>query len=254
MPHPLRVPGSSLREGDTWLDEAASRYVARVHRLGPGGALLLFDPDRGQEADAVVVSVEARRVRCSVGPPRPGSRLGVLPVHLVQCLGKGEKPDGVVRDATVLGARGVLLVESSRSVPKLRERADARRGRWREVAVQAARQSGRGDIPELRGPLPFAEALGAIDATIARRLVLSPDAELPLLAALEGVEVDAPGALLIGPEGGLSVDELARAEAAGFLRVSLGTLVLRTETAATAALGAWLAWREAAKLRGPSTR
>jgi 16S rRNA (uracil1498-N3)-methyltransferase len=129
---------------------------------------------------------------------------------------------------------------------RLAERAAGRRQRWREVAVQAARQSGRGDVPSIDGPLSLAAAVEGTAAEV--RVVLAPDAREPLLDLVSSAASDALVAVLIGPEGGLGASELALADAHGFRRARLGPLVLRTEIAATAVLGALLARHDVRRL------
>ena len=134
-----------------------------------------------------------------------------------------------------------MLVETNRSVVHLdEERRESRKKRWRTVAVEAARQCGRGDLPEIRGPSALGVALGLV-TDVALRLQLSPTAQQTLAEVMR--ERRAPGsvALLIGPEGGFDSDEEAAAIAAGFVAVRLGPFVLRTETAAVAALAVVLA-------------
>jgi 16S rRNA (uracil1498-N3)-methyltransferase len=105
--------------------------------------------------------------------------------------------------------------------------------------VEAARQCGRGDIPAIAAPASFEEALREV-STPALRLCLDPAARRPFGAALSATP-RAAVAFAVGPEGGLSDEELAAAEQAGFARVALGPLVLRTETVCAAVLGALLA-------------
>jgi 16S rRNA (uracil1498-N3)-methyltransferase len=108
------------------------------------------------------------------------------------------------------------------------------------VAIESARQSGRGDVPELVGPLALDEAIRAHAPGDALKLCLVPDATTSMARALGGWNPSRRIVLLVGPEGGLSFDEIASANQAGFVPTSLGPLVLRTELAATAALGALL--------------
>ena len=149
---------------------------------------------------------------------------------MIQGIGKGDKLDTVVRDATELGATRIVPAICERSVA----RPDAARAaRWRRVAVEAARQCGRGDVPQILAPLAFAEALH--EARGEAKICLDPRADRPLSAALSAAE----GVVFaVGPEGGLSDRELALAEEAGFARVSLGPWILRTETVCAAVLGA----------------
>lgn len=235
----VRVFVPELGAGERLLDEAASRYLVRVHRLGAGAGFIAFDPDAALEAEGEIVEVRGRRALCRLGEPGPAGNTPAYEVTLLQGLGKGDRFDRVVRDATALGARAVVAVATERSVVDLGDRAAARRERWRTIAVEAARQSGRGDVPRIAGPLSLDEALG--NAGDALGLVLDPEAGASLAARLRDWSPERPLALLIGPEGGLSPDELARAQGAGFRAARFGDFVLRTETAATAVLGAVVA-------------
>jgi 16S rRNA (uracil1498-N3)-methyltransferase len=238
----LRVAVEQLVEGERELEAGAAHYVTRVHRLATGDAFVAFDPDARLEADATVLAVGRRDVRCRLGVPRPARLLGMRGVTLVVCATKGDKLDDVIRAATALGASAVSIVESGRSVPELGGGAEKRFTRFRAIAVDAARQSGRGDLPDLFGPAPLAAALAGLDAANALKLCLDPFATPSFGAALAG-QNERPLSLLVGPEGGFTEDELALAEGAGFVRVRLGELVLRAELAAVAALAAVVAHR-----------
>jgi 16S rRNA (uracil1498-N3)-methyltransferase len=158
-------------------------------------------------------------------------------VVLIQGIGKGDKLDAIVRDATELGATGIVPAIGERSVA----RPDAARGaRWRRIAVEAARQCGRGDAPAIAMPVSFTDAVRAAGAVEALRLCLDPAAHQSLGSALAALAAQAV-TFAVGPEGGLTAAELAAAEAFGFTRVTLGPLVLRTETVCAAVLGALLA-------------
>ena len=241
MARVVRVAVHPLLPGDAVLDVPASRYLVKVHRFEPGAEFLVFDPEARSEADAVLLEARIEGARCRIGMPREAARVARHDTGLIQCLGKGDKIDQVIRDATALGVSRLVIATSERAVVRISEEGPHRLERWRRIAIDGARQSGRGDLPELAGPVELAAALER--ATSALKLCLDPRAELGLYRALErGTEAD-PVDLLIGPEGGLSADELMMAERAGFVRVTLGPFTLRTETAATAVLGAVLARR-----------
>lgn len=229
----LRVPYSPLVPGDIALPEDESHYVSRVRRLQAGDAIVLFDTVARTEADASITRVDKKRVHVTVGELRPASLLGALPVTLLQAIGKGDKPERVIREATTLGVKAIVIVETDRSVPRGAKRGE----RWKSVALDAARQSGRGDVPDISSAESLAHALEGV--TTSFRFVLAPDSDRSLSRALDGWKAE-PLTLAIGPEGGFSAEELAVAIQNGFHRVRFGTLVLRTETAATAALGAIL--------------
>jgi 16S rRNA (uracil1498-N3)-methyltransferase len=245
MSRPLRVFVPALSEGKLELSGESAHYALRVHRVTSGDALVLFDPSARTEADAIVIGTSRDRVRCEVGALRAG-KVASLGGRLVQCVGKGDKVDEVIRAVTALGVAAITLAESERTVVKLkdRERADSRLERWRGVALDAARQCGRGDLPEITGPLALAEAL-AREPEGALKICLQPRAAArygELLTARRGAS---PVTLLVGPEGGFSDAELSLAERSGFLLASFGEFELRTELAGVAALGALLALQPA---------
>ena len=229
MTRVVRVAVEALTRGVRELSGPAAHYLTVVHRLEPGAAFVAFDPESGLEADSRVVRVERRTLLCELEEPRLAARRGALDVTLLQGVGKGDKLEDVVRTATALGARAVCFVAAERSVARpSAERAT----RLKSAAIEAARQSGRGDIPRIVLPEPLEQVLAAWRGAGANKLCLEPGAEKPL-----GARLAEPAALLIGPEGGLSPRELELADAAGFERVSLGPLTLRTELAAAVALG-----------------
>jgi 16S rRNA (uracil1498-N3)-methyltransferase len=228
----LRVPCTELAEGPRDLPAEASRYVARVHRKTVGDTLVLVDGATELEADARIVALEDGRVHVLLGPPRPSRQVARRAIVLVQALAKGDKLDAIVRDATELGVTRIVPVETARTVVKLGARGHERVERWRRIAREAARQSLRGDEPVIDPPTELDAAL-ALAADV--KIVLAPTAAQPLGALLRR---SGSLALLVGPEGGLDPDELARAAAHGWEGASFGPFVLRTETVAAAVLGA----------------
>jgi 16S rRNA (uracil1498-N3)-methyltransferase len=233
----IRVWASRLHTGPFTLDSEAGHYLTRVHRLPLGADVELFDPDLGQVARATLVSApkSGEGVEVLVTELEPAVER-ILPLTLLTCLGKGDKPEQALREATVLGARRVILVESARVQGWVQGSGGERElQRQRKVMLDAARQSGRVSIPEVLGPRPLLECLPSVSG---RKLVLSlsPHAA-PLLVQLEGWDAREELALLVGPEGGLTAEEERELEAVGFLAASLGPLVLRAETAVTVALG-----------------
>ncbi len=232
----IRIPHAGLAIGAFELDASASRYAARVRRVQPGDAVLLFDPEAALEAEAVVEEARGKRgeVRVVVSAVRAARLRPARAVTVIQCVGKADKLDQVVRDATELGATAVLPAWSERCVAERSSKASlARLGR---VAVEAARQCLRGDVPRIEAPRRLPEVLADTHSDI--RMVLDPVASRPFRAAFEGATAAASVAFVVGPEGGLSSREVLECADAGFGPVRLGGLVLRTETAATAAPGA----------------
>jgi 16S rRNA (uracil1498-N3)-methyltransferase len=238
----LRVPIEALAPGERELPKEAAAYVARVHRLGEGDRFTAFDPEAAIEAEALVVEVGAagRKVRVAIEEVWPARLVARRSVTLVQSVGKGDKVDAIVRDATELGATRIAPVLAEHGVVRPDDAA-ARAQRWRRIAIEAARQCGRGDAPRIDAPAPLLEAVRAIAANASRGDLLAclvPGAPTVLGDALRVLSPAASVTLVIGPEGGLSADEIAACEALGFARFGLGPLVLRTETVCAAVLGA----------------
>lgn len=232
----LRVPVARVEAGASILDEDASRYVARVHRKQAGDRVVLFDPDRALEADAEIKAIDRGSVSLLVGEVRPASLRPSRRVTLLQATCKGEKFDGIVRDATELGASRVVPVLVERSVGRPSE---GRAARWRKIAIEAARQCGRGDAPAISSPMDLAEAvqLYASGEGVAG-FCLDPSSEARLGPFLLGLALDVEVAFVVGPEGGLAPSEIEACVSAGLSRVSLGALTLRAETVCAAVLGA----------------
>jgi 16S rRNA (uracil1498-N3)-methyltransferase len=230
------VPG--LAEGERALERDIARHL-RVLRLGAGEAFVAFDPAAHSEADAKVLRVEGDRIVVSVGTLRPGRLVMSVPIAWIQGLAKADKCDAIVRDATELGATRFTAAFCARGVVRLdAARAEARRSRWERIAEQAARQCGRADPPEITGPRSWLDAL-EIAPEGAGRFCLYEKASQPLAPLLaRAIEAGVPLAFAAGPEGGLEPAEVLGAESRGFCAVSLGPLVLRTETVAAAVLGA----------------
>jgi 16S rRNA (uracil1498-N3)-methyltransferase len=234
-----RVPLSGLEAGERLLEPKIGRYVRDVLRLQAGDVFLAFDAAAHLEADATL-SEAATGASCVLGAPRAAAHARDTGVVLVQALGKGDKTEQVVRSATALGVAEVHLVESARSVARAGERSDGKRARLESIALDAARQCGRGDVPKIVGPHALDRELAAWHDVCALKLCLVPGAPRSLRSLTQAWSVGSPIALLIGPEGGLASEELTEAERAGFVSVSFGELVLRTEIAGIAALGALL--------------
>ncbi len=217
------------------LEAGPAAHVARVLRLRPGNELCLFNGD-GHDYPARIESVERRRVRLRVLDCLAVDNESPLAVTLIQAVSKGERMDWVMQKAVELGVARVVPVLSEHGVVRLSDERRERRWRhWRGVMVAACEQSGRAVVPELAPVSDFSAWLAAEGRASegALRLFLHPDGgeALPCLPVPEhGVW------LAVGPEGGWSAAEVSRLEAHGFLPVCLGPRVLRTETAALAAL------------------
>ena len=158
------------------------------------------------------------------------------PVSLVQALPKADKLELVLQKGTELGAHAFYPVVSERSVVRPSAAStESKRVRWQRIVDEAARQCGRADTPAVHAVQGLLDAVRALSPKT-RVLVLDEEEKTQGLARAAGEESGAPLALVVGPEGGFARAEVEGLRALGAIPVSLGPLVLRTETAALAAL------------------
>ncbi|MBF5045121.1 16S rRNA (uracil(1498)-N(3))-methyltransferase [Aggregicoccus sp. 17bor-14] len=220
------------------LGEERRHYLVHVLRLAEGDALEVFD-GAGRAFDARVLAPAADgALRLSLGPAREAPARRALAV--LQGLPKGDKLELVLQKGTELGAAAFYPVATRRSVVKVEalgdKRAESKTARWQKIAEEAARQSGRSDVPRVHPPQPLLEAARALPAGTQLLVLDEEERARPLGEAFRQLERHAPVALVVGPEGGLAREEVQALEALGARAVTLGRLVLRTETAALAAL------------------
>lgn len=218
------------------------KHLRSVLRLKEGDAVSVLD-GRGNEWTGVIENLGMMVARVRVIGKVEGEVEAPLRVRLLSALTKGTKPEFIVEKATELGVSEIVFYGGERSVAILKDGADGGKKlkRLNKVAVSALKQCGRRVLPKIGFAKNIDEAVAATEGGI--RIVLckgEAGAEAPgLKQALRGYKGGGDGdmvTLLIGPEGGLSQDELSKALDAGFVRASLGPRTLRSETAAIAAL------------------
>jgi 16S rRNA (uracil1498-N3)-methyltransferase len=225
------------------LDGPLYHHLRHVLRCEIGAALDLADGEGrrylGRITAITEATIEVEILDRAEAPAEPAPRL-----TLVYGLARGGRTDWTVQKSTELGLACFMPALCQRSVS--RPRTERKVERWREVARQAARQSHRGFVPEILPPRPLAAALEAAAARAELRLIATPEGGTPLTQhAPTLARPPAEVALAVGPEGGFTDDELSLARAAGFVPVTLGPSILRSETAAIVivALASYLAGR-----------
>jgi 16S rRNA (uracil1498-N3)-methyltransferase len=228
---PLRAGGVCT------LSEDAAHHAIHVLRLREGDEITLFN-GRGGEFAARIASIQRLRIAVDLLQHRAVEREARLRVTLVQGMSAGEKMDSTLRKAVELGVAEVQPVLAARSVARPKgERAENRRAHWQKVVIAACEQCGRNRIPEVHPLTTVLEYRANAETT---KILLSPSAQLPFSKApLKGDHF----ILAAGPEAGFTAEEEAALAAGGFVPASLGPRVLRTETAAVAALAALNALR-----------
>lgn len=221
-------PGQPLQ-----LHSEQARYVGRVLRLRAGENVSVFNGQGGEYA-ATLQSIGKSTAMLLVGEQIEVATESSLKIHLVQGISRGERMDFVVQKATELGVKRITPVLTEYGVVKLDStRAEKRREHWQGVAASACEQSGRTRPPLVDAPIGLNAWFGARTEQADTDLILQPGATTALASlAAPATKV----CFLIGPEGGFSDKEYEDASVAGFSAVSLGPRVMRTETAALAAI------------------
>jgi len=215
------------------LEESPARHISQVLRLHPGDRLNLFNGD-GQQYSAHLQSCGKQEVAAEIISVTDNQ--SEPPLHFTLALGisKGERMDYALQKAVELGISCFIPLFTERTVVKLKgERLERRLDHWKKIAIAACEQSGRNSIPSIEPAQQLDDWI--VKAKQETRLILHPDAgqSLGTLPAPNDSVL-----LLIGPEGGLSKNEIAAAETNGFTPIKLGPRILRTETAPIAALSA----------------
>lgn len=215
------------------LSERAARHAREVLRLKPGAQIALFNGDDG-EFDAVVEQVSKNRVSAALKGALPRLAEPGLRIHLAQAISSGERMDYTLQKSVELGIALIQPLTSERSVVKLdADRAQKRREHWQGVITSATEQCGRASPPPLAELRSLTDWLSRLAPQ--RGVILQPGAAQRLVDLAPPQQ---PLWLLAGPEGGFSDREIDAALIAGLSPVSLGPRILRTETAALAALAA----------------
>ena len=212
-------------------------HLGRVLRVAPGDILTLCD-GAGFDYEAEVVQVQPEQINLKIISKYTSFSEPTL--HITCCIGfaKGERMDWAVQKAVELGACAIVPFFSEHTVVKPKNNAE-KRARFARIALEAAKQSGRGLVPTVAEPEDFAAVLTRAKAA-SRALFFYEEGGRPL----PEVVGDEPDILLItGAEGGFSLREAALAKEAGCVTVGLGPRILRSETAVAATLAAVLALR-----------
>ncbi|GJJ80347.1 16S rRNA (uracil(1498)-N(3))-methyltransferase [Pasteurella canis] len=216
------------------LSDDAVNHVSRVLRMQVGERLELFDSSNYTYA-AVITQLSKKMVEVEILDQQLDDRESPLKIHLGQVISRGERMEFTIQKSVELGVNIITPLWSERCGVKLdAERMDKKIQQWQKIAIAACEQCGRNIVPEIRPMMKLQDWCAEKDGSL--KLNLHPKAQysirtLPEIPA-EGVR------LLIGAEGGLSAQEIKQTEQQGFTQILLGKRVLRTETAALAAITA----------------
>lgn len=215
---------------DITLAAPAANHIASVLRMQPGEHLFLFNGDGGH-FEATITHAAKKQVTVHVRDYRLPDNESPLRIHIGQGLSRGERMDYAIQKSTEMGMAEITPLFTTRSEVKLdAERSTKRQQHWQQIAISACEQCGRDVIPVINAPISLSDFATSVKADL--KLVLHHESPSSLRDLPKPVSV----ALLIGPEGGLTEEEIALALEHGFEATQLGPRVLRTETAPVVAL------------------
>lgn len=211
----------------------AATHAVRVLRMVVGDRCVVFNGD-GYDYLCEIISIHKQHVKVKIGSSSIVETESPLNITLLQGISSGDRMDYTIQKAVELGVKHIQPINTDRSVVKLTgDRVEKRVLHWQGIANSACEQCGRAFVPKVSAPLTLSQWLSEHPLTTQSRILLNPEGAKRL------AELNSPSEeiqLLIGAEGGLSPKEIEMATANNFQSVILGPRILRTETAALAAI------------------
>ena len=229
----FHLPPEAWQEGPALTGDEA-RHLSQVLRMKPGDSVIVFD-GHGRRASAEILAVSRDRVPLKLGETLP-SRAPLPAITLAQAIPKGKNMDLIVQKSVELGIAAIQPLVTRYTIV---QPGDGKSEKWRRNALEACKQCGQDTLPEIAEPLTFERWLSTQAAAPGLKLIasLAPGAR-PLRTVLRENPATTAATLLVGPEGDFSAEETTAALAAGFMPISLGSIVLRVETATLYCLSA----------------
>lgn len=216
------------------LSDDAFGHVVRVLRLKEGDTITLFNGEEAFQYSATLCNVSKKSANVKITSQEENNSESPLNIHLGQGISRGDRMDFTLQKSVELGVNTITPLFTERCGVKLNaERLEKKRQQWQKIVISACEQSGRASVPVVAEPMLLADWL--TQETSALKINLHPKAQHSIMSLpVENTRVR----LLIGPEGGLSDEEITQANDSDFHDVLLGPRVLRTETAALTAITA----------------
>lgn len=225
------IPSQAFADGVVTITGDTFRHMVKVLRLKTGARLLLANGE-GDEMEGVIQRIGRESLVIALEERRTAQETEACPrITLYQGLPKGDKMDLIVQKSTELGVAELVPFTAARSITRVRgERAEERVTRWQRIAREAARQSHRSTIPRISPAVDLAELLLHTHHSL-KLLLWEEEQTNRLKETLSTLPPPESIAVIVGPEGGLSSEEAEKAIKNGFIPISLGKRIVRTETA-----------------------
>jgi len=224
------VPRPRFEKGMLRVEGSEVRHIRRVLRLRAGDEIVIFDGS-GKEYHGLIVDEGVTFVLIKVDSISSSKKESPLEITLAQSLLKGEKMDLLIQKATELGVKKIIPFFSIRSVPLAEKTKNQKRHhRWEKIVIEASKQCGRGIIPEITLAQGYSEMLQTVSSNSLRLILWEKEGDRlkDILGSHKGKK---EVFFIVGPEGGLAQEEVAQAKEKGFLPISFGERILRSETA-----------------------
>ena len=230
------VPKKNLGDTHGLIDGQELVHLRKVLRLAPGDRVTIFD-DNGWEHEAVIRSLNAEQGKVEIVRSYEAARESPLQVTLGIALTKGEKMDFIVEKATELGVKTIIPFSSSYSVPQLDEKKIMKRTeRWQKIALSAIKQCGRTRMPDIRPLWEYRKLVHEASPETLKLIFWEKEKRQSLYQIHDRYSGVKAVLIVVGPEGGFTVEEAQLAQRHGFETVEIGRRILRADTAAVAAI------------------
>lgn len=222
------VPNPIIKNSILKIEGSEARHIIKTLRLRPGDWITVFDGS-GKDYEGVIIDEKKDSVSINIKDILQSEKEPPINITLAQSLLKGEKMDYLIQKAVELGVKEIIPFISLRSIPNYDESKSLKRqSRWEKIAIEAAKQCGRGIVPKISSIKSYSQVLNLTSPT-SFNIILWEREGIKLKEILK--EKRNRVFFIVGPEGGLSVDEIENAKTKGFIPINLGKRILRAETA-----------------------
>ncbi len=230
MPKFFVLP-EKISDGVCIIDNEDAGHITRVLRLGAGDTVRVCD-SAGFDYIVKIAKIEDKRVICNILSKEKSDTEPTVAVTLYQGIPKGAKMEYIIQKTTELGVTRIVPCKMARCVSKPDDKQLHKKvERWQKIAESAAKQSGRGIIPEVADAVTFAEAVDQMQTADMAFAPFECERTVSIRELLENAAEVKTAAFIIGPEGGFDPSEIEKISELGIPTVTLGKRILRTETA-----------------------
>ena len=232
------ISKDNISDNTLYIEGDDARHIARSLRMAVGDEITASDGE-GEEYAAILTKIRDERVDADITSHMPSPSEPPVKITLYMAYPKGDKLETVIQKAVELGASRIVPFESSRCIKRpSQDKAEAKRVRLSRIALEAAKQCGRGIVPDVALPLSYSAALSEAASADLALFCYEDEEGRSIKDALGEAKSARTISVMVGSEGGFSPEEAASAKAAGMISVGLGPRILRCETAPDYALSA----------------